>query len=408
MRRILLIWFAAAVTVVATGATVLSDDYQFRVVVPTATNVVEGATVLVNGFEAGEISAISVKDGKAVMDVTLDSEHAPLHVGAVVSVQWKALLGERRLVVQDGDPSNAEIPGGGMLQGRMPKNVEVDEILNELDAGTRSELASLLNRLNETVAGNENDIKRTLKSAGPAVNALGEVLRAVGSDGPAIKNLVTRLNTMVGTLASREDDLRAVVEGLSRSTSATVKQRKNLSKALRALPNTLEHANKTLGKVPATVDEVAPLLKELTPATEKLPSVAKNLSPVLQDLRPLTAELRPSLRAVDRLLDFTPGLLDSAHEVLPGANDLVKDLLPAFDFLRPYTPELTGFLSNWGSAAANYDSNGHYARIWVQGGGTSGNVNPGVVPPGVKNNPHPVPGELEGQPWTDAYGGGPR
>ena len=33
------------------------------------------------------------------------------------------------------------------------------------------------------------------------------------------------------------------------------------------------------------------------------------------------------------------------------------------EFLRPYTPDLGGWLCDFGAGAANYDANGHYARI---------------------------------------------
>ena len=33
------------------------------------------------------------------------------------------------------------------------------------------------------------------------------------------------------------------------------------------------------------------------------------------------------------------------------------------EFIRPYTPELTGWFHDFGQATANYDANGHFARI---------------------------------------------
>ena len=33
------------------------------------------------------------------------------------------------------------------------------------------------------------------------------------------------------------------------------------------------------------------------------------------------------------------------------------------EFLRPYAPELAGWFRDFGQGAANYDANGHYARI---------------------------------------------
>ncbi|MBB2506588.1 MCE family protein, partial [Amycolatopsis echigonensis] len=108
------------------------------------------------------------------------------------------------------------------------------------------------------------------------------------------------------------------------------------------------------------------------------------------------------------LLNYTPGLLDTAHATAPGLNSAVSSLMPALSFLRPFTPEAVGLLSNWGSASANYDANGHYGRIYVQAGASSVNVNPGIVPPGFTSNPTPLPGSPVGQPWTDAFGSGIR
>ena len=36
---------------------------------------------------------------------------------------------------------------------------------------------------------------------------------------------------------------------------------------------------------------------------------------------------------------------------------------PVIDFLRPYSPDLVGWFRDFGQGAANYDANGHYARV---------------------------------------------
>jgi phospholipid/cholesterol/gamma-HCH transport system substrate-binding protein len=36
---------------------------------------------------------------------------------------------------------------------------------------------------------------------------------------------------------------------------------------------------------------------------------------------------------------------------------------PVIDFLRPYSPDLVGWFRDFGQSAANYDANGHYARV---------------------------------------------
>ncbi|MCF7550730.1 MlaD family protein [Pseudonocardia sp. WMMC193] len=410
MRRVLLA-LTAAVVVLSTSAAgfmAVNGPYRVSVVLDNATNIIVGSLVKVNGFDAGTVDAIEVVGGKAKLVLDLDGDHAPLHDGAQVSVTWKALLGERLVNITDGPDGNAEIPSGGMITGTQQSPVELDTVLAALDAPTRDKLNSLTRNLNETLAGSEPDINGTLKTAGPAVGALGDVLRGIGTDGEAVKQLVTQLNRTMEILARRDNDVARVVDQLGGAVDQVVAQRQALGDTLKQLPGTLDQAVTTLGNVPDTVDAAVPLLQALEPATEKLPSVSGNLRPLLADLRPAIGDLRPTLVSASRLLQETPGLLDLGATTVPELNTTFTGLTPALDYLRPYSPELAGFLTNWNSANANYDGNGHYARIYVTAGAENVNVNPGVLPPGTTKDLAPLPGSLVDQPWTDAFGEGMR
>ena len=394
---------AATVTAFASAS---GSDYEVSVMLPSATNLHEGGSIQVKGFDAGAVTSITPVNGQAKITMRVDPGYAPLHDGAVVSVRWKALVGERHLTITDGPASNVEVPAGGLLKGNVPQPMELDQVLAALDEPTRKSLSSLVNNLDKTVTGHEPDLNATVRSAGPALNALGEVLKGLGTDGPAISGLVAQVEQMVSVLSTHDGDVKNIVDQLSTLSADAVKQRKAVGEVLGKLPGTLETAKTALGDVPSVVKKAVPLLDDLRPATEKLPAVAANLKPVLTDLRPLVAQLRPTLDSAQQLLQYTPGLLDRAHAVLPGATSLVTDLLPAIDFLRPYTPEAAGMLANWSSAMANYGGAGHYARVLAQVGLSSVNINPGIIPPGFTVNATPLPGSLAGQPWTDAAGGG--
>lgn len=388
----------------ASLAMVGRDDYEIQVMLESATNVVEGSPVQVDGFDAGTVEDIEVVDGAARLTVSLDDDIAPLHDGAVVLVGWKATLSERLVEVSDGPADNPEIPDGGMLAGKMPAPTEIDDVLNSLDAETRSNLQSLLRNTQQTLDGKEADFNGTLTTGGPALRELGQLLKALGTDGPAIKHLAARLAKLLGIIAERDTEVQSVVSSLSGLTERVATNRQELRDALTALPATLDQADRTLGKVPATVEEVAPLLEDLAPATAKLGPVAKDLAPLMRDLRPFAAELRPTLTSLDSLLGVTPGLLDTIDATAPPAASILSELENPVSFLRPYTPEAAGFFSTWASAFSNYDSNSNFARIDAQAGSTSFNENPGVVPPGVTYDPYPDPGEVVGQAWTDANG----
>lgn len=395
---------AGALVVVTLGvATGVGDDYTVDVVLPAATNLVVGSEVEIDGASAGRVKELETRDGKAVVTVALEDDFAPLRDGTTARVSYKALLGERILELFPGEDGAPTLADGALVEGSVDR-VELDQVLAALDKPTRAKLQSLLDRLSGTLKGKEGEVQSTLQTLGPAVEALGQVLDAVGQDGPAIRKLVTRLSNLMTTLDEHDADLETTITDLTTATGTIAANRKQLSRALADLPETLETARTTLADVPATVDAAGPLLRALEPGVRQLPAVSAELEPVLRDLQPTIAQLRPALASVRSLLDYTPALLDGADSVLPQADQVLGDLGPALTYLRPYMPELAGWLSNWGSGAANYDSNGHYLRAFAQEGSTSLVNNPGLLPPGITRKLTRLPGESEGQPWTDAHG----
>jgi phospholipid/cholesterol/gamma-HCH transport system substrate-binding protein len=404
IRRALLVGVAATLVsgaLVGAGAT---SSYEVHAVLPSAVNIVEGGALLVNGFEAGSVAKIEPRDGKAYLTLDVDRDVAPLHEGASLTIAWKAVLSERSVQITDGPAGNAEIPDGGTLVGAMPTATEVDDVLSALDEPTRDRLKSLVGNLDGALTGNEQNLNATLRTSGPAVESLGRVLQAVGTDGPAIRNLVGRLDTMMGTLNDRDAQVRTVIDQLATFTAQNASRDGRIRETLDELPSTLRTARATLDKVPGAVDEAVPLLDDLRPATEKLGPVARSLRPLLQDLRPLTADLRPTLGAAQDLLDRTPGLLDVAHDTVPGLGTVTDDLSDPAQVLRPMMPEVVAWTSHWASAHANYDSFGNYSRVYFQEGSTSVDRMPSVLPPGITYDPYPAPGAFSGQPWSDAFG----
>lgn len=397
----------AAIALISAVTANAFADYRVRVVLPVASNLVVGSPVQIDGVDVGSVQHLSTRDGKAIVEIAVNDGRAPLTAGTDVAIRWKAVLGERIVELRPGEEKNATIPDGGLIEGTMHR-VEIDEVLAALDPPTRKHVTSLVRRLDSMMKGSERDINETVRAAGPAVQALGQVTAALNSDGPAMRALVQRLQKLTAVLANREGDVRGVVTDLAALTDTTAQEHEALRSALRAMPSTLDSAQTTLGRVPSAAGAAESLLADLRPATKRLPSVAKNLSPLLRDLRPATADLKPTLAATRALLGRTPKLLDTAHDVFPKVTDTLDAATPALAFLRPYTPEFVGWLSNWNSTAGNFDANGRHFRMHVQGGSGSVNNNPGVLPPGLEHKPVRLPGELEGQPWTDAHGSGPR
>ena len=49
--------------------------------------------------------------------------------------------------------------------------------------------------------------------------------------------------------------------------------------------------------------------------------------------------------------------------MLPRAIRTLDRAQPVFEYARSYTPDFAAWLTNFGQLPANYDANGHYARV---------------------------------------------
>ena len=58
-----------------------------------------------------------------------------------------------------------------------------------------------------------------------------------------------------------------------------------------------------------------------------------------------------------------PKLQRVASPAFQHGTKALQDAQPVLEFIRPYVPELVGWFRDFGVGAANYDANGHYARI---------------------------------------------
>lgn len=108
------------------------DDYEVKMVMPSAAQMSERTPVWINGHHAGQIKDIGVKDGKAVVTISLDDDFGPLHSGTTSRVEWVSAVGERVLTLYPGEEKNAKIPDGAMIEAKSSQ-VEVDQVLSALD-----------------------------------------------------------------------------------------------------------------------------------------------------------------------------------------------------------------------------------------------------------------------------------
>ncbi len=188
-------------------------------VLPNAGNLFVGGSVMRDGYEAGSITDIKVEDGKAVVELSLDDEFAPLHDGATVEVVWKAALGERLLRVEDGPESNA---GARRRRDARRRTARAGR------AGRRALRARRADPRAGRVAGQPAArhpgpaARRTpTRACEPPGRRCASSVRCCArsnTDGEAIKQIVAQFDETMRIVAERDQSLQQVVTSLAAMT----------------------------------------------------------------------------------------------------------------------------------------------------------------------------------------------
>lgn len=394
---LLLIWGVVKLT--------SGPDYSLTLLMPSAGTAFKDGSVMMRGQKVGRVTSVGVRDGQAEVKVAIDDEYAPLRAGTTARIKWASVLGTRMIELLPGAKTNPEMPSGHLVTGNA-EAVDIDELLDTLDAPTRKQLQILVGQLNKTLAGTKPDLRTTLAKAGPTVKAIADLLNAVAQDGPALKKIIKELHGVTSNVSANDADLAGSIKNLDTLTAQIADRQTELSQSIDKLPETIDSATSALNAVPEPVDSTREVLRTLRPSTDRLPAIAKQANPVLADVRPALALLPGTLKDAQELLQYTPGLVNDANAILPTTTSALEQADPMVSYLRPYTPELVGWLSNWNGVFGSRDGSGHYARALITASATSFDQNPGVMPPGMKQDARPLPGSIAGQAWTDAEGDG--
>jgi phospholipid/cholesterol/gamma-HCH transport system substrate-binding protein len=329
--------------------------------------------VQVGGRRVGSVRDIELTDdNRAAVKITVQEPYAPLREGTQAVIRLTSLSGiaNRYVALTPGPGDAKEIAGGATLPaGSTTDVVDLDQIFNTLDKKTSGDLASVIKGFARQYQGKGAEVGQSTKYFNPLLSTSRELVQQVTEDDGALTRFLVNSSRAVETIAERRDDLANLVSNANSTTSAIGSENAALARALGLLPTTLRRANTTFVNLRATLDDLDVLVDVSKPAT-------KDLAPFLRELRPLIAAARPTIHDLRTLVsqDGPNNDLIDATRKLPrlqrvaspafrnGRRALVK-AEPVLEFARPYTPDLVGWLRDFGEGAANYDANGHFARI---------------------------------------------
>lgn len=337
---------AVAVTV---GAMSMGRDDKLTVTAmfKDASPLVQGNLVKMDGVQVGEVSSITLDDGHAEVQMSLDPAVAPLHQDASATIRPLSLLGERYLDLKRGSNNKPDLSNSDTIpESRTHRSTDLQDVLNSLNDPTSTALASLVTTLGEGSNGQGRNIGAALKALAPAMQNTRQLGDVLDQQNEVLGSLVDQASPVAKALAGNHGaELDRLVGSAHTTLSSVSAQRAALSTTLRQLPGTLRQAQRTLGELTGASDAATPALRAARPVTDNLPEITKELNAFANSADPAMASLPPVLHRADQLLDQAAPLV---RDLRPGgralsgvsasANRIVGDLSKKFttvlDFVK--------------------------------------------------------------------------
>jgi phospholipid/cholesterol/gamma-HCH transport system substrate-binding protein len=302
-----------------------TDFYEVEAELQTAQSVVpgQGQTVNIAGVKVGDIGSVQLENGRAVVEMKIQREHAPIYRDATILLRPKTGLKDMYLSLDPGTEDAGEVPEGGRISvaNTLP-DVNPDEVLAALDADTRDYLRILLNAGAEALDDTgPADLRKTLKRFEPTTRDTERITAGLIERRRNIQRVVHNFQVLATELGANDEQLAQFVDSANANFAAFARQESSLREAVRLLPGTLGESASTLRGVDALAADLGPALQALRPG-------ARALGPSLRQTRPFLRTTTPVIR--DELRPF-------ARDVQP----TVRDLRRAAADLSVVTPRLT-------------------------------------------------------------------
>jgi phospholipid/cholesterol/gamma-HCH transport system substrate-binding protein len=388
----------AVLLIVLTGG----SSYQVHALFQNASQIVTGDQVQVAGNSVGTVSNISLtKNGLADLTLNIDSGNfTPLHQGTEATVRLTSLSGiaNRYVDLRLGPATAPTIPNNGVIPSTSTTSaVDLDELLNTLNAPTRKGLQDVFQGSASQYDGQAAKIRAAWQYLNPAIASSSVLFSELNRDTGNFTRFIVKSSSLVTDLSQRAGALSGLVQNLSTTMSALSAQRQNLAVSLQRLPGFMRLANTTFVNLRAALNDLTPLVNVSKPVAPKLRAFLEQLRPLAEQAVPTVRDLSLVIRrpgANNDLIELTglqPQLAAVAVRSLyingklrPGAFPIsttaLNDSTPELAVARPYAVDLTGWFEGF-THPGTIDANGGTSRV------ASNNFSPtpGLASPGVLN-----------------------
>jgi phospholipid/cholesterol/gamma-HCH transport system substrate-binding protein len=269
----------------------------------------QGQSIRVAGVKIGDVADVDVEDGRGVVTFSIERDYLPIYKDATILMRPTTALKDMFFQLDPGTSSAGEYDEGDTIAAaNTAPDVNLDEILEALDADNQAYLKLLLTGAGEGLANRDEDLGKLLGGLGPINKDLAELNKLVATRRQNLANLVHNLNVLTTRVGQSDDDIARFVSTSAGALGAIAEQDLNVQRAVSLLPGTLNQARETFANTTAFASELGPAFEELRPFARNLDemnaaveSLALDATPVLEDeIRPFVREARKPVDDLNR------------------------------------------------------------------------------------------------------------
>ncbi|NMH91416.1 MCE family protein [Pseudonocardia bannensis] len=371
--RVATVVVAAVLGLTATVAAATSvrggpDEDVVRAEFADASPLIVGNMVKSSGVKIGEVTSISIRDGRALVAMALEpGTGLPLHADATASIRPVSLLGERYIDLDRGSPSAPVLPADQPIPvGQTRSSVDLQDVLDTLDQPTGTALAAMITTLGEGVDGQGRNIDGAIQALAPALERTDQLVAILNEQNTLLTSLIDRVDPVAGALATDGGaNLDRLLESTDLLLRTTAANRSAMEASLQQLPATLSRARSTLAQVAGVAEATTPTLESIRPVTDDLTELSSELQHLSAAADPALASLEPVLAEARRLLDEAAPLV---HALRPAGQDLgavATSTRPVVEHLTEHLGGLLDFIRFWALTTNGHDGLSHYFRAFV-------------------------------------------
>lgn len=193
-----------------------SDRHALYAQMNDVTGLASGDQVDVAGVPVGQVGAITVQHGHALVTLSVNN-NVVLHQGTDVGMRWQNVIGQKEIYLYPDNAGPLLAPGATIPLNHDVSDASVDNFLNAigpfLSAINPHEANEFVENVSGALEGDTAEIDQLIDNGAVVSKTVGDLDTQVGS-------VITNLNQVLTAMAQRSNDVGSLVDNLQTVASA--------------------------------------------------------------------------------------------------------------------------------------------------------------------------------------------